>query len=51
MMGFTLINGLMFGIEHITGEDEDVFDYIIEVNFLIFRAAWMKLKDGYEFED
>jgi len=47
-MAFTIINGLMLGIEHTTGDEEDEFEYVIVVNILIFSIAWVKWKDGYE---
>ena len=51
MIGFGLINGLKFGIEHVTGDEEDVFESMIEVDFAFLRFVWMKLKDGFEVEE
>ena len=39
-----LINGLVLGIEHIPGEEEDDFHYVIGVHFLCFRLAFYKSK-------
>lgn len=39
-----LINGLVFGLEHIQGEKEDEIAYLILIHFLVFRFCLIKLK-------
>jgi hypothetical protein len=39
-----LINGLVFGVEHIAGDEEDDFSYVIGIHFLCFRLAFYKDK-------
>jgi hypothetical protein len=41
-----LVNGLQFGIEHISGEDEDEYHYAIVVNIAFFRLVFMKMLQG-----
>lgn len=41
------INGLQFGLEHISGEeDEDEYHYAIVVNFALLRIVFMKMKEA-----
>ena len=39
-----LINGVVFGVEHIAGEEDDDFSYVIGIHFLCFRLACYKNK-------
>jgi len=39
-----LINGLQFGIEHISGEDEEEYQHAIVINFAFLRLVFMKMK-------
>lgn len=39
-----LINGLQFGVEHLSGEEDDEYHYAIVVNLSIFRLVFMKMK-------
>jgi hypothetical protein len=39
-----LINGLQFGVEHISGEEDDEYTYAIELNVAILRFVFMKMK-------
>jgi hypothetical protein len=38
-----LINGLQFGVEHISGEEDDEYHYAIVINFAILRFVFMKM--------
>ena len=40
-----LINGLQFGVEHITGEEDDEYHYAIVLNLSLFRLVFMKMKE------
>lgn len=40
-----LVNGLQFGVEHISGEEDDEYHYAIVVNLSIFRLVFMKMKE------
>jgi len=35
-----LFNGVAFGIEHVMGDEEDDFSWMIAVHFLCFRACF-----------
>jgi hypothetical protein len=37
-----LINGLAFGVEHVAGEEEDDFNWMIAVHILCFRFCLYK---------
>jgi hypothetical protein len=39
-----LINGLQFGVEHISGEEDDEYHYAIVINLSILRFVFMKMK-------
>ena len=39
-----LVNGLQFGVEHISGEEDDEYHYAIVVNISILRLVFMKMK-------
>lgn len=39
-----LVNGLQFGVEHISGEEDDEYHYAIVINFSIIRLVFMKMK-------
>ena len=39
-----LINGLQFGIEHISGDEEDEYVGAVVVNIAILRFVFMKMK-------
>jgi len=41
-----LINGLQFGVEHISGEEDDEYHYAIVVNLAILRFVFMKMKQN-----
>ena len=38
-----LINGLQFGVEHVSGEEDDEYHYAIVINLSIFRLVFMKM--------
>lgn len=38
------INGLQFGVEHFSGEEEDEYTYAIVVNVSVLRIVLMKMK-------
>ena len=38
-----LINGVAFGIEHVPGDEEDDFNWLIAVHFLCFRMCFYKM--------
>jgi hypothetical protein len=40
-----LVNGLQFGVEHISGEEDDEYHYAVVINFSIFRLVFMKMKE------
>jgi hypothetical protein len=40
-----LVNGLQFGVEHISGEEDDEYHYAIVVNISFFRFVFMKMKE------
>jgi len=40
-----LVNGLQFGVEHISGEEDDEYRYAVVINFSIFRLVFMKMKE------
>jgi hypothetical protein len=40
-----LVNGLQFGVEHISGEEDDDYHYAIVVNLSFFRFVFMKMKE------
>lgn len=37
-----LFNGVAFGIEHVSGDEEDDFDWMIAVHFLCIRLCFYK---------
>jgi len=37
-----LFNGLAFGLEHVSGYEEDDFDWMIAVHFLCIRVCFYK---------
>jgi hypothetical protein len=39
-----LINGLQFGVEHISGEEDEEYHYAIVVNLALLRFVFMKMK-------
>jgi hypothetical protein len=39
-----LVNGLQVGMEHIAGDDEDEFHYVVLLNLVILRFVFMKMK-------
>lgn len=43
-IGFDFINGIMVGIEHISGDEEDDFHWLISVNVFIFTIVFMNVK-------
>jgi hypothetical protein len=42
---FELINGIQFGLEHITGEDDDPYTGAVVLNLSIFRFVFMNMKE------
>lgn len=40
-----LIGGLAFGIEHVTGEEDDFFDWAIPIHFGFFRFVLIRVRD------
>jgi hypothetical protein len=44
MLQLSLINGLVFGIEHMSEEDDEDVSYIVVLHFFIFRFVFMKMK-------
>jgi hypothetical protein len=38
-----LFNGIAFGIEHVSGEEEDDFSWMIAVHILCIRACFYKM--------
>lgn len=41
-----LVNGLQFGVEHISGEEDDEYHYAIVVNLAVLRFVFMKMKQN-----
>lgn len=39
-----LVNGLQFGVEHISGEEDDEYHYAIVLNIAVLRFVFMKMK-------
>lgn len=39
-----IVNGLMFGIGHLGGDDDDDYEYMIVICFAMFQIAFTKLK-------
>lgn len=40
-----LISGLVFGLEHVTGDDDDFFHWAVPIHLGVFRIIFIKLKD------
>jgi len=40
-----LINGIQFGIEHVSGDDDEDYVNLIALNILCFRFIFMKMKE------
>jgi len=38
-----LFNGIAFGIEHVSGEEDDEFSWMIAVHILCIRACFYKM--------
>jgi hypothetical protein len=38
------VNGLQFGVEHISGEEDDEYHYAVVLNFTVLRLVFMKMK-------
>lgn len=38
-----LFNGIAFGIEHVSAEEDDDFSWMIAVHFLCIRACFYKI--------
>lgn len=38
------INGLQLGVEHISGEEDDEYQYAIVLNIAFLRLVFMKIK-------
>lgn len=43
-LGFGLITGLMFGIEHISGDEEDAFYWVINIVLGVFNITLINFK-------
>jgi hypothetical protein len=39
-----LVNGLQVGMEHIAGDEEDEYRYVVLLNLVILRFVFMKMK-------
>jgi hypothetical protein len=44
MITLELLNGIVFGVEHLTGEDEDEFEWVVVIHLSFFRLVFLKLK-------
>ena len=44
IISLDFINGLVLGLEHIVGEEEDDVHWMILVNLLLVRFCFMKFK-------
>ena len=44
MVMLEFINGLQLGVEHISGEEDDEYQYAIVLNITFLRLVFMKMK-------
>jgi hypothetical protein len=42
MIVLDFISGLVFGIEHISGDEEDDFQFLIGIHLGVIRLTWFK---------
>lgn len=42
---FELINGMKLGIEHVSGDEDDDWNYAIVIDFLLFRLGFFSNRE------
>ncbi len=42
IVAFSLTNGLTFGVEHLSDEDDETFAYMIVIHLSVFKIMLMK---------
>ena len=45
IIAFGLVNGMVLGIEHMSGDEDDDEQYLIVIHLLIFRITMIKYKE------
>jgi hypothetical protein len=43
-ISFDFVSGLVFGLEHVAGDDEDDYEYMIAAHLLLIRIVLLKNK-------
>ena len=44
VVSLTFMNGLMFGVGHIGGDEEDAYHYVVIVSFAFMQLSFTKYK-------